>query len=256
MDSNISLDAVLDRLYSQRRLDVKTSELLKNHFYLKYNQQSNAIEGNSLTLTETKVLLENGITAKGKPFKDHLDIINHREAIYYLDDLVKNKIDLSEKIIKEFNYLLIKGTKEEYYAGKYRTQPVILSGSTHIPPQPYMLNALMEGLVADYQQDIEKADDKIARIAKLHSDFVSIHPFLDGNGRTGRLLMNLELLKNGYPLAILSDEKRVEYYQALQQADQNNYQLITNFIKESIKETAIETLNVIDPDWRNKINIG
>ncbi|KMK51272.1 cell division protein Fic [[Actinobacillus] muris] len=247
---------LLKMLNSKRPLDAITAQKLEEHFYLKYNQQSNAIEGNSLTLIETKVLLENGITAKGKPFKDHLDIINHRNAIYYLKDLIKENNPLSEKQIKEFNYLLLKGTDYEYSAGKYRNVPVMIGGSEHIPPQPYLVQTEMDNLLINYHQStsaLPHSDEflDIKCIARLHADFVHIHPFTDGNGRTGRLLMNLELIKRGYPLAIISDSDRIEYYQALSQADKRNYEEIECFLLETIKRTLCDTLNVVFPDWQH-----
>ncbi|WP_439258196.1 Fic family protein [Lonepinella sp. BR2271] len=244
------LKKLLDLLNSKRPFNEITAKSIQDHFDLKYNQQSNAIEGNSLTLSETKILLENGITAKGKPFKDHLDIINHQQAIFYLQDVVREKLPLSEKIIREFHYLLLKGSENERYAGVYRTIPVMISGAEHIPPQPYLLPSKMADLVSDYQKNLAVTDDNIALIAKLHADFVAIHPFVDGNGRTGRLLMNFELMKNGYPLAIIPFDSRDDYYQALAQADNGDYLAIEQLIKSAVMSSIIEMLNVVFPDWQ------
>ena len=239
-----------------RPLPERTVQSLQNSLLMRYNQESNAIEGNSLTLVETKVLLEQGVTAKGKPFKDHLDVINHQEAIYYLMDLVKNKEPLSERIIKDFNSLLLKGTKDEREAGVYRTVPVTLEGSEHIPPQPYLLQKKMEDLIIS-NDDRTDPDimHPIERIARLHADFVGIHPFVDGNGRTGRLIMNLELLKNGYPLAVISVNDRADYYQALSQADHGNYQAIENVIHNAVCKTLTWELDVVHPDWRDELSV-
>ncbi len=241
------LKDLIRQLNSLRPFNAITLKRIEEHFFLKYNQQSNAIEGNTLTLSETKILLENGITAKGKPFKDHLDIINHRNAIGYLRDLVRERPPLSERIIKEFNYLLLKGTDEEYQAGQYRTMPVIIQGTAHIPPQPYLVASKMEALVADYCH-LSRTDDPIEiinRIARLHSDFVYIHPFIDGNGRTGRLIMNFELMKNGLPIAILSADHREEYYEALAYADNKNYQYIEDLLQNSVKNAIQEILTIV-----------
>ncbi|MFZ7261221.1 Fic family protein [Avibacterium avium] len=252
--NNYNFDTLMAMLDSKRPLDNVTAENLQAHFNLKYNQSSNAIEGNQLTLNETRVLLEKGITAKGKPFKDHLDIINHKSAIDYLMDIVRKNETLSEKNILEFNYLLLKGTKDEYYAGKIRNAPVTIEGSEHIPPQPYLVQSRLDNMIITYNDRIANAnnDEKINLIANLHAEFVNIHPFTDGNGRTGRLLMNFELLKHGYPLSIIPDSERMEYYEALSEYDKGNPVSIQRFIKNSVQSTLCETLNIIYPDWEKE----
>lgn len=252
MYEEYKLDVLINMLSSKRPLDPTTVKSIQDSFYMKYNQQSNAIEGNSLTLIETKVLLEDGITTKGKPFKDHLDIINHQNAIYYLQDIIKQKEPLSEKNIKEFNYLLLKGTDYEKQSGIYRTIPVMIQGTEHIPPQPYLIQSKMENLILDYNDNITNCNpsEKIDFIAKLHADFVHIHPFIDGNGRTGRLLMNLELIKNEYPLAIIAFDDRLDYYNALRKADKGDYEEIKKLVRKSVKKSICETLDVVFYNWK------
>ena len=195
------LDYYKNILDEYRPLNQKVLQQIEQGFLVKYNQQSNAIEGNSLTIFETRVLLESGITANGKPFKDHLDILNHQEAIYYLNDLVKERKILSEAIIKDFHYLLLQKTDNAREAGKYRTMPVVIQGAEHLPPQPYLIASKMEELIE--WNNKKQSLHPIERIAQLHNRFVGIHPFIDGNGRTGRLIMNFELLKSGYQIAII-----------------------------------------------------
>lgn len=238
--------ALLDKF---RPLNQQVLQQIEADLMVKYNQQSNAIEGNSLDIFETRVLLESGITANGKPFKDHLDILNHQEAIFYLVDLVRENEPLSEKAIKNFHYLILQRTENEREAGKYRQIPVVIRGAEHQPPQPYLVEPQMEDLIQWNQQ--AQTLHPIARIAQLHSRFVAIHPFIDGNGRTGRLLMNLELMKAGFQVTILKAERRMDYYRALAQADEGNYQPITHFIAEAVKETMERTLNIIEPNWRS-----
>ena len=247
MNTVNELKKVLDL---KRPLDPVTTKSLQDDFMLRYNQASNAIEGNQLTLIETRVLLENGITAKGKPFKDHLDVINHREAINYLLDIVKAKESLSERHIKEFNALLLKGTEKEIYAGKYRSVPVMIQGAEHIPPQPYLLQNAMERLIEQNRLDKENQTPALERIAKLHADFVGIHPFVDGNGRTGRLIMNLELMNAGYSIAIIEPTDRENYYNALANADKGDYQAITRLLKDSVQRSIERELQVIYPQWQ------
>ena len=242
------LPTLLLMLDSKRPLDPQTILSIQNHFFLKYNQQSNAIEGNSLTLSETIVLLKHGITAKGKPFKDHLDIINHQKAILYLQDCLDLSNNLSEKIISEFNYLLLKGTERDEYAGGYRQVPVMIEGSEHIPPQPYLIAKKMESLISQYNETaLISGLDRIDLIANLHADFVHIHRFI---GRTGRLLMNFELMKHHYPPAIISLDERREYYEALASADKGDYLSIQDLVRDAVKNSTMEMLNVVFPDWR------
>lgn len=245
-----TIDELKKVLDLKRPLDPITAKSLQNDFMLRYNQASNAIEGNQLTLVETRVLLENGITAKGKPFKDHLDVINHQEAIYYLLDIVKDKESLSERHIKEFNALLLKGTENEIYAGRYRNVPVTIQGAEHVPPQPYLLQSAMENLIIKNQQAKNSGQPDINRIAELHADFVKIHPFVDGNGRTGRLIMNLELMNAGYSIAIIEPKDRETYYNALEKADKGDYRAITGLIKETVQRSIERELQVVYPEWQ------
>ncbi|HGO5815108.1 TPA: Fic family protein [Mannheimia haemolytica] len=238
------LDNYKNILDEYRPLNQKVLQQIEQDFLVKYNQQSNAIEGNSLTIFETRVLLESGITANGKPFKDHLDILNHQEAIYYLNDLVKERKILSEAIIKDFHYLLLQKTDNAREAGKYRTMPVVIQGAEHLPPQPYLIASKMEELIE--WNNKQQLLHPIERIAQLHNRFVGIHPFIDGNGRTGRLIMNFELLKSGYQIAIIKAEQRADYYQALQLGDQGNYVMLTQVIAEAAIATMEHTLKIID----------
>ena len=243
------MKVLLDRF---RPLNQVVLQQIQTDLMMKYNQQSNSIEGNTLDIFETKVLLENGITANGKPFKDHLDILNHQEAIYYLIDLVKENKPLDEKMIKDFHYLILQKANNAHEAGKYRTIPVVISGAEHQPPQPYLVQPQMEELVRWNNAQIG-ISNPVERAAVLHSRFVEIHPFIDGNGRTGRLILNLELMKAGYQVAILKAENRTDYYRALSQADNGNYQAIIAFIAEALQETMRRTLNIIDENWQTQL---
>lgn len=238
------LEKMRTLLDQHRPLNQDVLRQIQDDLLLKYNQQSNAIEGNSLTIFETKVLLESGITANGKPFKDHLDILNHQEAIFYLIDLVKENAPLSEKIIQEFHYLILQKTDHAREAGRYRTVPVVIQGAEHQPPQPYLVEPQMQALIAWNQTELNRLNP-IERIAMLHSKFVAIHPFIDGNGRTGRLILNLELMKAGFQVCILKAEQRAEYYRALSLADNGDYAAIVEFIANAVMETMTRTLDII-----------
>ena len=206
------LDEKKQKLDSKRPLPKETLKSLEENFKLEWTYNSNAIEGNTLTLKETKVVLE-GITIGGKTIREHLEVINHKEAIEFLEELVQYNNELSEKDIKNIHAIVLKGIDNEN-AGRYRTENVIISGASHIPPDAIIVPELMEKFIYRYDEWKEKYHPIIVA-ALLHAEFVKIHPFIDGNGRTARLLMNFEVMKNGYPPIIIKNEERHKYYDAL-----------------------------------------
>lgn len=231
-------------LDNYRPLPQETANSLKRHLMLVYNQESNAIEGNSLTIYETKVLLENGLTAKGKPFKDHLDIINHQKAILFLENLVRQKSILCEKDILDFHYLLLNGTENSDNAGIYRKAPVTITGASYQTTPPFLIKKSIEDLLVWHDEALNQNLNPIIRGAVLHTKFVRIHPFIDGNGRTARLLLNTELLKAGYPMAIIKKDDRAEYYEALESVGESeNFSKIIEFIQKNVKDTINFILN-------------
>lgn len=184
-------------------------------FKLRYTYDSNAIEGNTLTLHETKVVLE-GVTIGGKTLREHLEVINHAEAIEYIMDLVKNSVPISEYQIKSIHNLILKGI-DDRNAGVYRSVDVRISGAKHIPPQPYLIQNKMDRFIQWYEGEAQGLHPVI-RASRVHIDLVGVHPFIDGNGRTSRLVMNLELLKNNYPAINIKSDKKAQYYAALESA--------------------------------------
>ncbi|MCI8352257.1 MAG: Fic family protein [Clostridia bacterium] len=199
-------------LESKRPFPKETLKSLEENFKLEWTYNSNAIEGNTLTLKETKVVLE-GITIGGKTMREHLEAINHKEAIEFLEELVKDNSELTEMNIKNIHAIVLKGIDNEN-AGRYRIENVIISGATHIPPKSVIVPELMEKLIYRYDEWKEKYHPIVVS-ALLHAEFVKIHPFIDGNGRTARLLMNFEAMKNGYPPIIIKTEETHKYYEAL-----------------------------------------
>lgn len=208
------IDEKLAKLNNKRSISPNTLKSLKESNILDWTYNSNAIEGNTLTLRETKVVLE-GIAIGGKSVKEHLEVINHKDAILFLEELVDKDTELSEWNIKNIHNLILKEIDNEN-AGRYRHENVIISGATHTPPDFLKVAEEMEKLIFDY----EDWDDfhPLIRAALLHSEFVFIHPFIDGNGRTARLLMNFEAMKNGYLPIIIRNESRTRYYDALDKA--------------------------------------
>ncbi len=199
---------------------------LKNQLEIELAYNSNAIEGNSLTLQETRLVLEHGITIKGKSLKDHFEAINHKEAVMFVGDSLKEEI--SEKLIKKLNEFVLDKIYEEE-KGRYRTTNVRILGAIKSPPRAEKVPRLM-GSFVEY---IEKNPDDLNIIemaAALHHKLVEIHPFSDGNGRTARLLMNLFLMKHGYPITIVLKNDRKKYYQTLKEADKENIKPFMDFI--------------------------
>ncbi len=188
-------------------------EVIKNlhaDMLVRYTYNSNAIEGNTLTLQETKVLLEDGLTIGGRSMREHLEAINHREAIEFLLESAKNDTPLTERLIKDLHLLVLKGI-DDVNAGKYRQQNVLISGAGFTPPDFLHVREQMEAFLHWYRYSSAHLHPA-ERAARVHADFVNIHPFTDGNGRTARLLMNLELVRAGYPIIIVPVEERSVYY--------------------------------------------
>ncbi len=195
-------------LDSKRPLTEGEIERLSEEFVVEYTYNSNAIEGNTLTLRETDMVLR-GLTIDQKPLKDHMEAVGHKEAFELVSSLVKDNAAMTESIIKQIHYLVLADKKDD--RGAYRRVPVKIMGAKHTPPQPYLVQPQMEALLIHYHESTEEIT---ARLARFHIEFESIHPFVDGNGRTGRLLVNLELMKAGYPPIDIKFTDRIAYYNA------------------------------------------
>ena len=231
-----NVDRLKKELDSKRPLPSETLKSLKESVNLEWTYNSNGIEGNTLTLRETQVVLE-GITVGGKSIKEHLEVINHEEAIIYLDELIKEKDPITERNIKSIHKLVLKDIDNDN-AGRYRRENVTIKGVTHIPPDYIKIPELMEKLILNYKSWNQY--HPIIQATLLHGELVKIHPFIDGNGRTSRLIMNLVLMKKGYNPVIIKKEDRLKYYDYLDKAHiTGNY---TDFIK-LITKLEIESLN-------------
>ena len=202
------IDRKKKELDGRRPLTEGELERLNEEFTVEYTYNSNAIEGNTLTLRETDLVLR-GLTIDRKPLRDHLEAIGHREAFDFVRDLVKENAPLSERIIKQIHFLVLADKKED--RGVFRRVPVRILGAHHEPVQPYLIEPKLEQLLQEYADSREHI---VTRLARFHIEFEGIHPFIDGNGRTGRLLINLELMKAGYPPIDIKFADRVAYYNA------------------------------------------
>ncbi len=210
------IDSLKQILDSSRPL---LNETIVNAIDIEYTYESNRIEGNTLTLRETDIVINKGLTIGGKSMREHLEANNHYEAILYIRDLIKKDTLISENLIKAIHAIILRGIDRDN-AGKYRTLPVSISGSRHLPPQPWQVPKLMENL-SHWIQDEAETLHPVVVAAELHERIATIHPFIDGNGRTARLLMNLALLQNGYPIANIAGdaESRLIYYNALEKCN-------------------------------------
>jgi Fic family protein len=211
------IDQLKAQLDAHRPLPEVVVRNLHEDLVLRWTYNSNAIEGNTLTLMETKVVLE-GITIGGKSLREHFEAINHRDAIAFVEELVQKKEALSEWDIRNIHQLVLKNIDADN-AGVYRTRNVLISGARHTPPDQLLVPEQMFHFIAEIHKSTLHP---VARAAQVHTDFVGIHPFVDGNGRTARLLMNLELMKSGYPPVVIAIEQRLNYYQALDAAHVDN----------------------------------
>jgi len=202
------IDRKKKELDGKRPLTEGEVERLNEGFTVEYTYNSNAIEGNTLTLRETDLVLR-GLTIDKKPLKDHMEAVGHKEAFDFVTEIVKEKCEINERVIKQIHYLVLADKKDD--RGVYRRVPVRIMGAAHETAQPYLIVTKMEELLRNY---LASEEHIVTKLARFHIEFEGIHPFIDGNGRTGRLLVNLELMKAGYPPIDIKFTDRIAYYNA------------------------------------------
>ena len=242
-DFNI-IDSLKEKIDELRPFSKQLADSLHEKIVVEWTYNSNAIEGNTLTMSETKVVLE-GITIGGKTMVEHLETINHRDAILFIEDLVSNKEQISEWNIRTIHSLILKEIDNKN-AGRYRTENVLISGAKHIPPMHYEITDLMQELIEEYDNNWE-AYHPVVRATLLHGEFVKIHPFIDGNGRTARLLLNFELMRNGYTPIIIKNEDRAKYYEVLDIAHTTtNYKPFIKLVSELVVESEKLWLSLLE----------
>lgn len=231
------------RLDSIRPLSKGALERLKERFVVEWTYNSNAIEGNTLTLNETRLVLERGLTVKGKSLREHFEAVNHKEAILYLESIVKPSEPIGEEIIKKMHAIILKGINDAE-AGVYRNVRVRILGAVFTPPDPVKLQKLMSEL-ASWINSAQVHPVELAGIA--HYKLVRIHPFSDGNGRTSRLLMNLILMRNGFPPAVVLNAERKKYYDRLKSADLGDVRPFVNFMAQCVERSLDLYLEALEP---------
>lgn len=230
-----SVDEMKAELDRRRPLTGGELKRLENEFIVEFTYNSNAIEGNTLTLQETALALE-GVTIDQKPLKDHLEAVGHRDAFLYVVSLVNDKVPISGRIIREIHSLVLMNRPED--KGVYRRIPVKIMGAHHEPPQPYLVPVQMERLIADLPRDKRHI---LESAALFHLNFEGIHPFIDGNGRTGRLILNLMLMREGYPPIDVKFTDRKKYYACFDSYYRDHdaspmVRLIGGYVKERLSQ--------------------
>jgi Fic family protein len=234
------IDNLQNEINSFRPLNKHLLKLIKDYYRIGLTYSSNALEGNSLTESETKIVLEEGITIGGKPLKDHLEAIGHSDAYNYMLSIVKNN-NISENEIRNLHKLIYYRINNDN-AGIYRKNKAIITGSKFSLPKPDQLNSLMKKFSANIPKILNEKHP-VEAAATIHKEFVFIHPFIDGNGRTARLLMNLVLLQKSYNIAIIPLIMRKEYIEYLEKAHESDRDFI-NFIARMLRETQKDYLRL------------
>ena len=250
MDGRLSKTNILaeieykkERLNAMRPLTRGELNRLRQEFMIEFTYNSNAIEGNTLTLKETAMVLE-GMTVDQKPLKDHLEAVGHRDAFLYVMDIAAKDVPLNESAIKAIHSLVLMNQPED--KGVYRRIPVRIMGAFTEPVQPYLIEPKMTELLAKNEE--RKAEmSTIERIALFHLEFEGVHPFVDGNGRTGRLIMNLELIRHGYPAINVKFADRKRYYNAFDSFYRDNdSEPMINLVAEYVSERYDDYFRVLD----------
>lgn len=239
------IDELKIKIDSYRPLSEEVLNQIKAYFKISFTYTSNAIEGNTLSLNETKIIIEDGITIGGKPVKEHLEVLGHAKAYDLLFEVAKNEKNIDEQTILRLHQMLYHNI-DVNNAGLYRNCNVLITGSEYELPKYNEIQKLMKSFCAEIPNKKNNLHP-VEYAAWLHERLVSIHPFIDGNGRTARLLMNLALLQNGYNIITIPPVVRNDYICGLQEAQlNNNIQDFFNFISEMVLESQKEYLRIIE----------
>ncbi|MFT3743963.1 MAG: Fic family protein [Pyrinomonadaceae bacterium] len=222
-------------LAKKRPLPRVALERLRAEFAVEWTYNSNAIEGNTISLRETRMVIEHGLTVSGKTLAEHFEINNHQKAIAFVESLAKKRSAIKESEILEIHRLVLENIEMEF-AGRYRTGRVRILGANFVPPNHLKISELIGDLLGETLRNPEKLN-AVELAARFHHRFVWIHPFYDGNGRTARLLMNLLLMREGFPPAIILVNDRRKYYRALDAANDGNYDPFELFIAQAVERS-------------------
>ncbi len=253
----IDVGRIIDKknqLKSLRPIPAIALNRIKESFFVEWTYNSNSIEGNTLTLQETKMVLLDGMTVKGKSLREHFETINHKQAIDYVEKLASPKYVLTERDVLDVHQLVLQNIEREF-GGRYRNSGVRIVGANFIPPNALKVDALMTDLI-DFTNAHIKAIDPIKLVTLFHHRFAWIHPFFDGNGRTVRLLFNLILMRLGYPPAIILKTDRKKYYDALNKANKGDYTKLALLIAQAMERSLDIYLSTFDNNADEYNNIA
>jgi Fic family protein len=239
------LEAKKAQLDGLRPLPVAAINRLRDEILIEWIYNSNAIEGSTVTLQETRLILETGLTVGGKSLREHFEVINHKEAIQYVEDLVQNTEPITAFHVRQIHKLILKNNDDEN-AGSYRKTQVRIAGAPFIPPESWQITRLMTEW-EEWVAGAERSIHPIALAAQAHHRLVAIHPFVDGNGRTARLVMNLLLMRRGYPATVILRANRRQYYSVLAQADSGKMDALDNFVGRSVENSLNLYLEACTP---------
>lgn len=232
-----------DLLSTLRPLTQGEVERLREEFMVEFTYNSTAIEGNTLTLQETAMAFE-GMTVDQKPLKDHMEAIGHRDAFIFVLDIASKNLPLSESIIKQIHSLVLIDRPED--KGIFRKIPVRIMGAYTEPIQPYLIEPKLTELLLENEHR-KQTMNPIERIARFHLEFEGIHPFIDGNGRTGRLILNLDLIRSGYPPINVKFTDRKKYYDAFDEFYRNsNANKMTDLVADYVNERLNDYLRILE----------
>ncbi len=229
------LDAKKAQLDQRRPLSQAAVRRLETQMTVEWIYHSNAIEGSTLTLRETQLILETGLTIGGKSLREHFEVINHREAIQFVEALVGHDEPITPLHVRQIHQFVLKNIDDEN-AGQYRQVFVRIAGTNYRPVEAWEVQCSMLEW-GDWLNDTAQAEHPIVRAALAHHRLVAIHPFIDGNGRTARLLMNLLLMRDGYPPTIILKANRQQYYRVLAQADLGRTAPVVNFVGRAVERS-------------------
>jgi len=245
------LDQKLEELNSCRPIQHTVLRKIREYFQIEMTYNSNAIEGNTLTLKETAWVIQEGITIKGKPLKDHLEAKNQKEALDFLYELIDSKKQntISERLIREIHHLIVKESDTDI-AGKYREGNVIITGADHTPPEGFNVPSEMQSLIKWINTNKAKIHP-VELAAIVHHKLVYIHPFWDGNGRISRIIMNVFIMQAGFPMAIILKNDRKRYYRVLSEADKGDYSPFSEFVAQSVIRSLNMYLKFLKPRQKN-----
>lgn len=244
-DTLAQLDKLKGWLDGFRPLPTTVLDELKKYYDVNFTYHSNAIEGNTLTKSETQMVLERGLTIGGKSVVEHLEVIGHKEAIDYIEEIARAEA-IGEREIKDVHNIIMRAVSPDE-AGRYRQLDVKAAGTDHVYPPHFHLTDLMRDFVSWLGSDEAELQHPVVFATQAHFRFVSIHPFRDGNGRVGRLLQNLILIRHGYPIAVITNERRSSYIDALVYAQNNSDDVdeLTKIVADASRESMIDYLRIL-----------